>query len=118
MDTMHNWVLWRSLLFALIALPFIVAAILRRLLQQRSQPPMEASNGSSRVDETPTYESVITRLRGPAHGASQVTEGLKWPVAKPRGRSSTSARRDRGPADRCRGANIPRCGDPAFTPMM
>ena len=36
MDAMRDWLLWRSLLFAVIALPFIVAAVVTGFRDRRA----------------------------------------------------------------------------------
>jgi uncharacterized protein YpmS len=44
MDTIHNWALWRLLFIALIALPFLVAAVVVGFREQRGK----AENASRR----------------------------------------------------------------------
>jgi hypothetical protein len=50
MDTIHNWALWRLLFIALIALPFLVAAVAVGFREQRGKAEnASAENGSGRV---------------------------------------------------------------------
>jgi hypothetical protein len=47
MDTMHNWALWRILFIALLALPFLVSAVIVGFRQQHAKD----SNASAQQDE-------------------------------------------------------------------
>ena len=88
MDTMHAWALWRLVMFGLIALPFLVAAVVVGFRQSLAD-----SSISSAGPETRTHPP---RLRDPACGAGTLTQPQKyvpsthqwWSGARPRHEAS------------------------------
>ena len=77
MDTMHNWALWRFLMIAVIALPFLVAALLPSLRRWRSDASL--TDGTS-VDRPQVHATVITPIPGP--GAWQVAGEVRPPTGR------------------------------------
>jgi hypothetical protein len=47
MDTMHTWALWRLLMLALIALPFVIAVMIAGFRQQHAK----TANASAEPDD-------------------------------------------------------------------
>ena len=58
MDTMHNWALWRLLIIGLIALPFLVAAVVAGFRQGRADDAI-SSDG-------PDDKSASPEISGPS----------------------------------------------------
>jgi hypothetical protein len=59
---MHNWALWRALMIAVIALPFLVVALLSGRRERRS----DASHiGVNPVDKTQVQATAIHRISKP-----------------------------------------------------
>lgn len=59
MDTMHNWALWRLLMIAVIALPFLVAVLLPGFWKRRSDA---SPIGATPVDKTQVHATDITPI--------------------------------------------------------
>jgi hypothetical protein len=57
MDTMHPWALWRLLLIALIALPFVIAVVIAGFRQRRTDATNATSGpGAWRVESDGSFE--------------------------------------------------------------
>ena len=74
MDTMHNWALWRFLMITVIALPFLVAALLHGLRKQRRDASVI---GATSVEKTQVRTIAATPISGP--GAWRVAGETRHP---------------------------------------
>jgi len=68
MDTMHNWALWRALVIGLIALPFLVAAVVAGFRQSRADAPI-SSDG-------PDDKSASPEISGPSAWGGDVAAAV------------------------------------------
>ena len=64
MDTMHNWALWRLLIIGLIALPFLVAAVVAGFRQSRADAPI--------YSDGPDDKRASPEISGPSAWGSDV----------------------------------------------
>ena len=69
MDTMHNWALWRALVIGLIALPFLVAAVVAGFRQSRADAPI-SSDG-------PDDKSASPEISGPGTWGTDADASVK-----------------------------------------
>jgi hypothetical protein len=73
MDTVHTWILWRLLLIALIAFPFLVAAVVVGFWQRRT-------NATDISDEN-VDESVCPAIARPSAWRTEGEGRVEmWPV--------------------------------------
>ena len=68
MDTMHNWALWRLLIIGLIALPFLVAAVVAGFRPSRADAPISS--------DAPDDKSASPEISGPSAWGGDVAAAV------------------------------------------
>jgi len=68
MDMMHSWAIWRILIIGLIALPFLVAAMVTGFLQRNTKASSNAGHADNRAS---------SEVSGPTMWGKQAAEPME-----------------------------------------